>query len=195
MYYRIWGVVRVGLIFTEFATSLISPKIDTAKNIYKPYYTISLPVLEIAKIGLSENLTHLPSVVFTKIFRREKFPIYSTCRQKMRPAPQQPHNHLPMPLNTRQYIQILPADPPPDSLPPPYNHLPMPLNTRQYIQILPADPPPDSLPVASPASAVSSPSTSIMLVTFSHSSPPPRPPLDPPPALPIAYGWYMWPYA
>ena len=64
----------MGLIFAEFATSLKSPKIDTAKN--KPYYTSSLRVIEIAKIELSENLTHLPSVNFAKISRREKFPIY-----------------------------------------------------------------------------------------------------------------------
>ena len=73
--YRISGIFRVGLIFAEFATSLKSPKIDTAKN--KPYYVSSLRVLEIAKIGLSENLTHLPSGIFAKISRREKFPIYS----------------------------------------------------------------------------------------------------------------------
>ena len=72
--YRISGIFRVGLIFAEFATSLKSPKIDTAKN--KPYYTSSLRVLEIAKIGLNENLTHLPSVIFAKISRREKFQIY-----------------------------------------------------------------------------------------------------------------------
>ena len=72
----------MGLIFAEFATSLISPKIDKAK--IKPYYTSSLRVLEIAKIGISENLTHLHSVVFAKISRREKFPIYgmlvNTCK-------------------------------------------------------------------------------------------------------------------
>ena len=72
--YRISGNFRVCLIFAEFATTLRSPKIDTAKN--KPYYTSSLRVLEIAKIRLSENLTHLPSVIFAKISRREKFPIY-----------------------------------------------------------------------------------------------------------------------
>ena len=65
----------MGLIFAELATSLKSPKIDTAKN--KPYYTSSLRVLEIAKIGLGENLAHLPCVVFAKISRRAKFPIYS----------------------------------------------------------------------------------------------------------------------
>ena len=74
MDYRISGIFRVGLIFAEFAASLKSPTIDTAKN--KPYYTSSLTVLEIAKIGLSENLTHLPSVIFAKISRREKSPIY-----------------------------------------------------------------------------------------------------------------------
>ena len=71
----------MGLIFAEFATSLKSPKIDTAK--YKPYYTSSLRVLEIAKIGLSENLTHLPSGIFAKISQREKFPIYGTFKGKM----------------------------------------------------------------------------------------------------------------
>ena len=72
--YRISGIFGVGLIFAEFAASLKSPKIDTAK--IKPYYTSSLRILEIAKIGLSENLAHLPSVIFAKIFRGEKFPIY-----------------------------------------------------------------------------------------------------------------------
>ena len=67
----------MGLIFAEFVTSLKSPKIDTAKN--KPYYTSSLIVIEIAKIGLGENLTHLPSIIFAqKISRREKFRIYGT---------------------------------------------------------------------------------------------------------------------
>ena len=63
--YRISGIFRVGLIFAEFATFLKSPKIDTAKN--KPNYTSSLRVFEIAKIGLSENITHLPSDIFAKI--------------------------------------------------------------------------------------------------------------------------------
>ena len=72
--YRISWIFRVGLIFAECAISLKSPKIDTAKN--KPYFMSSLRVLEIAKIGLSENLTHLTSVIFAKISRREKFPIY-----------------------------------------------------------------------------------------------------------------------
>ena len=64
----------MGLIFAKFATSLKSPKTDTAKN--KPFYTSSLRFLEIAKIGLSENLSHIPNVIFAKISRREKFPIY-----------------------------------------------------------------------------------------------------------------------
>ena len=72
--YRISGIFRVGLIFAEFATSLKSPKIHTAKN--KPYHTSSLRALEIVKIGLIENLTHLPSGNFVKISRREKFSIY-----------------------------------------------------------------------------------------------------------------------
>ena len=80
--YPISGSFRVGLIFAEFATSLKSPKIDTAKN--KPYYTSSLRNLEIAKIGLGENLTHLPSVFFAKISRREKFPIYGMTLQNGR---------------------------------------------------------------------------------------------------------------
>ena len=62
--YRILGFFRMGLIFAEIATSMKSPKIDTAKN--KPYYTSSLRVLAIAKIGLCENLTLLPSVIFAK---------------------------------------------------------------------------------------------------------------------------------
>ena len=72
--YRISRIFRVGLIFAEFATSLKSPKNDTVKN--KPYYTSLLRVLEIAKIGLSENLTHLSSVIFAKISPMRKFPIY-----------------------------------------------------------------------------------------------------------------------
>ena len=72
--YRISGIFRVGLIFAEFATSLKSPKIDTAKN--KPYDTSSLRVLGIAIIGLNENLTHLSGGIFAKISRCEKFPIY-----------------------------------------------------------------------------------------------------------------------
>ena len=77
--YRISGNFCVGLIFAEFATSLKSPNIDTAKN--TPFFTSSLSVLEIVKIRLSENLTHLPGVIFAKISRREKFPItvYDLC--------------------------------------------------------------------------------------------------------------------
>ena len=36
----------------------------------------SLRIFQVAKIGLSEILTHLPNVIFAKISRREKFPIY-----------------------------------------------------------------------------------------------------------------------
>ena len=61
-------------MFAEFATSLKSPKTDTAKN--KPYYSFSLRVLEIEKKGLIENLTNLLSGIFAKISRREKFPMY-----------------------------------------------------------------------------------------------------------------------
>ena len=53
---------------------------DTAKN--KPNYTASLRVFDIAKIGLTKKLTLLPSVVFAKIYRREKFPIYGICMGK-----------------------------------------------------------------------------------------------------------------
>ena len=74
MIYSISGIFRVGVIFTEFATSLKSPKKKTAKN--QPYYTSSLRILEVAKIELGENLTYLPSVIFAKISQHEKFPIY-----------------------------------------------------------------------------------------------------------------------
>ena len=67
--YRKLGIFHVGLIFTEFATSLKSSKINKAKN--KPYYMSSFRVLEIAKIGLSENLTHLPSVIFANFLMRK----------------------------------------------------------------------------------------------------------------------------
>ena len=73
--YRISGIFRVGLIFAEFENSLKSRKIDIANN--KPYYMFSLRVLEIAKIGLRENLSFLPSGISAKISRHEKFPIYS----------------------------------------------------------------------------------------------------------------------
>ena len=64
----------MGLILPEFATSLKLPKKkDTAKT--KPYYTSSLRVLEIAKIGLSENLTRLPSGIFAKISPTRKIPV------------------------------------------------------------------------------------------------------------------------
>ena len=62
----------MGLLFAEFGTSLKSPKIDTAKN--RLYYMSSLRVLEIAKIWLSENLTHLASVFFRKNFPTRKIP-------------------------------------------------------------------------------------------------------------------------
>ena len=69
------GIFHVDLIFAEFATSLKSPKIDTAKN--KSYFTPSLRILEIVKIGCGENLTHLPGVIiFAKISQCEKFPIW-----------------------------------------------------------------------------------------------------------------------
>ena len=74
------GIFRVGLIFAEFATSLESRKLNTVKN--KPCFTSSLRVLEIAKIELGENLTKLPRAIFTKISRREKFPIYGTNQEE-----------------------------------------------------------------------------------------------------------------
>ena len=77
------GIFHVGLIFADFATSLISPKVDTAKN--KPYDTSLLRILEIAKIGLSENLTHIPRVIFAKISRR-KNSRYTVC-YPVHPAP------------------------------------------------------------------------------------------------------------
>ena len=70
--YRISGIFCVGLIFAKFATFLKSPKLDTAKNKPYRYYTSTLRVLEIAKIGLGENLTHIQSVIFDKNSRREK---------------------------------------------------------------------------------------------------------------------------
>ena len=54
---------------------------ETGKNRHsenKPFYTSSLRVLEIAKIGLFENLTHLPSVIFSQISWHEKLPIYGS---------------------------------------------------------------------------------------------------------------------
>ena len=74
--HRISGI-RMGLIFAEFMISLELPKTDTAKN--KPFYTSLLRALEIEKIGLSDNLTHLPRVIFAKISRHKKFPIYGIC--------------------------------------------------------------------------------------------------------------------
>ena len=76
--YRMSGIFRLGLIFAEFATSLKSPKIDTAKN--KSYYKSPLRTLQIAKIGLSENLTHLPGVILPNFPDAKKFPIYSILR-------------------------------------------------------------------------------------------------------------------
>ena len=78
MTYCISGNFRVGLIFAEFATSL-KPKIDNAKN--KSYFTSSLKVIEIAKIWLGEKLIQLPSVIFAKISRQKKFPIYGNSFQ------------------------------------------------------------------------------------------------------------------
>ena len=72
-------LVYVGFIFAEFKTSLKLPKIDIVKN--KPYYMSSLRVLEIAKIGLGENLTDLPSVIFAQISRRKKFRIYGNLQR------------------------------------------------------------------------------------------------------------------
>ena len=47
-------------------------KNKTAKS--KPYYTSPFRGVSIAKIVLSENLTHLPIAIFDKISRREKIP-------------------------------------------------------------------------------------------------------------------------
>ena len=76
--YCISGIFRVGLILAEFAISLKSPKIGTVKN--KPYYTSSMRVLEIATIGLSENLTYPTICIFAKISRCEKFSIYGMSK-------------------------------------------------------------------------------------------------------------------
>ena len=71
--YRISGIFCVGLLFCRVSDlPKIDKKIDTAK--IKPYSTSSLRVLEIAKIGLGENLTLLPSVIFAKISPTWKIP-------------------------------------------------------------------------------------------------------------------------
>ena len=86
------GIFRASLIFAEFATSLKSSKIDTAKN--KPYYTSSLRVLEIAKRGLRENLTSLPSAILAKFSRRKKFPIYGNLDNKPTKKKQRKRDNL-----------------------------------------------------------------------------------------------------
>ena len=48
----------------------------------KPFYMSSSRVLEMAKIGLSENLTNLPSFIFAKISWREKYPMYGISSPK-----------------------------------------------------------------------------------------------------------------
>ena len=68
-----WKLLR------EFNFCWVRDLPEIAKNRHskkKPYHTSSESVLEIAKIGLSEKLTHLQSVIFAKISRREKFRIY-----------------------------------------------------------------------------------------------------------------------
>ena len=82
----------MGLIFAEFAAFLKSPKIDTVKN--KPYNTSSLRVLEIATMGLFENLTLLPKFIFSKITKHEKFPIYGNLLMKLEIPYQHQCNHL-----------------------------------------------------------------------------------------------------
>ena len=72
-------VPYIGNFSREFNFRWVRELPEIAKNTHsenKPYYTSSLRVLEIAKIGLRENLTRLPSVIFAKFSRREKFPIY-----------------------------------------------------------------------------------------------------------------------
>ena len=71
---------RVRLIFAEFATSSKSLKTETAQKRHCNLF--SLTALQIAKIGLSERLTHLPIVIFTKIVRRENIPIYGIVMLK-----------------------------------------------------------------------------------------------------------------
>ena len=75
--YRISGIFLVGLIFSEFATSLKLPKIDTVKS--KSYYRSSLRVPEITK-NRTQWKFNTPSVISAKISRREKFPIYGMWR-------------------------------------------------------------------------------------------------------------------
>ena len=58
------GNFSLGFNFAEYATSIKSPKKYTVKN--KPCYTSSLRVLDIVKIRLGENFTHL-NVIFAKI--------------------------------------------------------------------------------------------------------------------------------
>ena len=64
--YHISGVFRVGLIFAKFATFLKSPKMDTAKN--KPYYTSTLRVIEIAKMGFSPKIPDAKNSWYTVLY-------------------------------------------------------------------------------------------------------------------------------
>ena len=64
----------MGVIFAEFATSSKSLKINTAK--IRHCYKSVMRALQIAEIGLSEQLTRLPGVIFAEIARRENIPIY-----------------------------------------------------------------------------------------------------------------------
>ena len=64
------------LIFAEFATSSKSLKMHTAK--IRHFNKSPLTTLQIVKIGLSEQPTHLPGVIFAKIAGCENIPIYGT---------------------------------------------------------------------------------------------------------------------
>ena len=74
MMYRISGIFRVGLIFAEFATSSKSLKMHTVK--IRHCYKSVLRALQIGKIGLSQQLTSLPGIIFAKIAWLENILIY-----------------------------------------------------------------------------------------------------------------------
>ena len=67
-------IFRTYRIFADFATSSLSLEIHTGK--IRHCYKSLLTALQIAKIGLGEQLTDLLVVIFTKIARHENIPIY-----------------------------------------------------------------------------------------------------------------------
>ena len=72
--YPISGIFRMGLIFAEFTNSSKSLNMHTAK--IRHYNKSLLAVLQIVKIGLGEQLTHHPGVIFAKIAQCKIIPIY-----------------------------------------------------------------------------------------------------------------------